>query len=336
LPKRECHERDEAAELDGHEGRDRGLFMRLYECLRDSRQAADDVLRSLAGQIRGNGEQRPHDQGDQACFLQIAVFARTPASGAEQQEGGQAARKRKMIEHQVDVRGVHRLDSSGCASGPNRASIAFAPAVGNRIARRERPSPQALLAHPDVPVRRLPHDCERVRGHRGRVPRDALPRPGRTIDIVVAAVLVPVALVFDFFDGRVARHRHEASMLGREMDSLADVISFGVAPAAIAFALGLTTGLDQAFLTFFVVCGVSRLARYNVTADELAGAGGKVTYYEGTPIPTSVVPLVLVLAAAWSGHLMPVRVFGLPFHLPALLFVASGSLMISTIRIPKP
>jgi len=159
---------------------------------------------------------------------------------------------------------------------------------------------------------------------------------GRTIDIVVAAVLVPVALVFDFFDGRVARHRHEASVLGREMDSLADVISFGVAPAAIAFALGLTTGLDQAFLTFFVVCGVSRLARYNVTADELAGAGGKVTYYEGTPIPTSVVPLVLVLAAAWSGHLMPVRVFGLPFHLPALLFVASGSLMISTIRIPKP
>jgi CDP-diacylglycerol--serine O-phosphatidyltransferase len=157
----------------------------------------------------------------------------------------------------------------------------------------------------------------------------------RSIDIVVASVLVPIALVFDVLDGRIARHRHESSLLGREMDSLADVISFGVAPAAIAFALGLSTAVDQAFLTFFVVCGVSRLARYNVTADQLAGAAGKVSYYEGTPIPTSVVPLALVIAAAWTDRLLPAQVFGLEFHLPSLLFVVSGSLMISTIRIRK-
>ena len=159
---------------------------------------------------------------------------------------------------------------------------------------------------------------------------------GRTVDIVVASVLVPVALVFDFFDGRVARRRHEASVLGREMDSLADVISFGVAPAAIAFALGLTKPLDQAFLMFFVVCGVSRLARYNVTAEALGGDAGKVRYYEGTPIPTSVVPLAIVLVAAWTGHLMPVEVLGFELHLPSLAFVLSGSLMVSTIRFPKP
>jgi CDP-diacylglycerol--serine O-phosphatidyltransferase len=158
----------------------------------------------------------------------------------------------------------------------------------------------------------------------------------QTLDIVVASALVPLALVFDWLDGRVARHRREASHLGREMDSLADVISFGVAPAAIAFALGFTTALDQVFLTYFVVCGLSRLARYNVTAEQLTGESGKVTHYEGTPIPTSVVPLTLVLLAATAGWTLPVEVAGLRFHLPVLLFVFSGSLMISTLRIPKP
>src|SRR5262245_2036355 len=59
---------------------------------------------------------------------------------------------------------------------------------------------------------------------------------GNARQIVVAALLVPLAIIFDVFDGRIARWRHAASPLGREMDSLADVISFGVAPAAIAFA----------------------------------------------------------------------------------------------------
>jgi len=154
--------------------------------------------------------------------------------------------------------------------------------------------------------------------------------------IALAACLVPAALVFDFLDGRVARWRHEASPLGRELDSLADVISFGVAPATIGFAVGLSTALDQAILIFFVVCGVSRLARYNITAEQLADDTGKVRYFEGTPIPTSVAPLALVLAAAATGTLLPVRVLGIPFHLVALLFLVSGSLMISTIRIPKP
>ena len=79
-----------------------------------------------------------------------------------------------------------------------------------------------------------------------------------------------------------------ASALGRELDSLADVISFGVAPACLAFALGMTRLWDALVLLYFVACGISRLARYNVTADALAADGGKVTYFEGTPIPTSV------------------------------------------------
>ncbi len=155
--------------------------------------------------------------------------------------------------------------------------------------------------------------------------------------LYVAAALVPLALVFDVLDGRVARWRHGGSPLGRELDSLADVISFGVAPAGIAYAAGLDRVVDQAILMYFVGCGVSRLARYNVTAADLSRETGKVTHFEGTPIPTSVVPLGLLMLAFHYRELYPVRVLGLSFHLVSLLFLLSGSLMISkTLRIPKP
>ncbi|HEU4439284.1 MAG TPA: CDP-diacylglycerol--serine O-phosphatidyltransferase [Methylomirabilota bacterium] len=155
--------------------------------------------------------------------------------------------------------------------------------------------------------------------------------------LYVAALLVPLALVMDVLDGRIARWRHQVSEMGRELDSLADVISFGVAPAAIAFAAGLDRALDQLALMYFVGCGVSRLARYNITATDLSREAGKVTYFEGTPIPTSVIPLGLLMLAFHYDALYPVDVFGLRFHLVALLFVISGSMMISkTLRIPKP
>src|SRR4051812_26200385 len=79
---------------------------------------------------------------------------------------------------------------------------------------------------------------------------------------LVAAALLPVAFVFDVLDGWIARARHQHSALGRELDSLSDVISFGVAPAALAFAGGMTGGWDAMILGYFVCCGVSRLARF--------------------------------------------------------------------------
>jgi len=152
-----------------------------------------------------------------------------------------------------------------------------------------------------------------------------------------AAWLIPLALLFDVLDGRIARWRHQASPLGRELDSLADVISFGVAPAAIAFAAGLDTVLDALGLTFFALCGLSRLARYNVTAETLSAETGKVKYFEGTPIPTSIVPLAILMLAFHRGALYPVRLAGLDFHLVTLVFVLSGTLMISkTLKVPKP
>jgi CDP-diacylglycerol--serine O-phosphatidyltransferase len=155
--------------------------------------------------------------------------------------------------------------------------------------------------------------------------------------IYFAALLIPVAGIFDVLDGRIARWRHTHSPMGRELDSLADVISFGVAPAAIAFAAGVNTGLDQVALMYFAVCGLSRLARYNITAEALATSSGKVRYFEGTPIPSSVVPLALLMIAFHGGNLFPVQLLQLQLHLIVLLFLLSGSLMISkTIRIPKP
>jgi CDP-diacylglycerol--serine O-phosphatidyltransferase len=152
-----------------------------------------------------------------------------------------------------------------------------------------------------------------------------------------AALLVPLAAVFDVLDGRIARWRHTHSPMGRELDSLADVISFGVAPATIAFGAGLNTIADQIVLMFFAVCGLSRLARYNITADDLATQSGAVKYFEGTPIPTSVVPLAVLIFAFWRGNLFPAEIAGLHVHWIAALFAISGSLMISkTIRIPKP
>jgi CDP-diacylglycerol--serine O-phosphatidyltransferase len=161
--------------------------------------------------------------------------------------------------------------------------------------------------------------------------------------LLIAALLVPAAFVFDVFDGRIARWRKQNSALGRELDSLADVISFGVAPAALAFGVGLDGAWDCAILAYFVACGVSRLARYNVTAEALsADASGKVKYFEGTPIPTSVLLVGLMALAAWQGATGDAVWFGAlrlgpwQLHPLALLYLVSGSLMISkTLRIPK-
>jgi CDP-diacylglycerol--serine O-phosphatidyltransferase len=158
----------------------------------------------------------------------------------------------------------------------------------------------------------------------------------------LAAALTPLALVFDFLDGRVARWRHEHSILGRELDSLADVISFGMAPAALGFAAGMQGALDVVALLYFVACGASRLARFNVTAEALASGGDKVKYFEGTPIPSSVLLVVVLVIAAAQDRLGPALWFGelalgpLRLHPLVLMFVLSGSLMISkTLRIPK-
>lgn len=159
-----------------------------------------------------------------------------------------------------------------------------------------------------------------------------------------AFALLPAAFIFDAADGFVARWRRRSSPYGGDLDSLADIVSFGVAPAVLAYTLGMRGMWDAVALIFFVACGIGRLARFNVTSESLADVDtGKVKYFEGTPIPTSLA-LVLVLFIAWrQGAVGEHLWFGAlqigpgRLHPLVLLYIVSGSLMISErIRIPKP
>jgi CDP-diacylglycerol--serine O-phosphatidyltransferase len=160
-----------------------------------------------------------------------------------------------------------------------------------------------------------------------------------------AFLLLPAALLCDVLDGHVARlDSRRQSRLGADLDSLADVISFGVAPAVLGFTLGLRGGWDMLILTYFVVCGVSRLARFNVTASALTDeATGKVKYFEGTPIPTSIAIVAMLGVLFFLGRvgedlwLGATRIGPAVLHPLTLVYGISGSAMISaTLRIPKP
>jgi CDP-diacylglycerol--serine O-phosphatidyltransferase len=159
--------------------------------------------------------------------------------------------------------------------------------------------------------------------------------------VYFACGLVFAALIFDILDGRIARWRQKTSTMGQELDSLADVISFGVAPAVIAYGCGMQGLYDRIVLAYFVACGVSRLARYNVTAEALSEGTDKVKSFEGTPIPTSILLVMLLALAAWVGALHQdlwfgeVTLAGFKLHPLVLMFALSGSLMISRLRIPK-
>jgi len=155
-------------------------------------------------------------------------------------------------------------------------------------------------------------------------------------------VLLPLSLVCDVLDGFTARRLTGRSTLGGDLDSLADIVSFGVAPAALGFTLGLRGLWDALVLIYFVVCGISRLARFNVTVEMLTDQTGKVEYYEGTPIPSSILIVAILGIFYWQGHvdnLIPLgscQIGPWVFHPFTTLYAVSGSAMISTIRIPKP
>jgi len=164
-------------------------------------------------------------------------------------------------------------------------------------------------------------------------------------NLYAALIFMPFGLFFDFMDGKVARWRKKSSLMGQELDSLADLVSFGVAPAVSAFAIGLRTPLDHVLLTFFVLCGLTRLARFNVTVQDVPkDATGKSKYFEGTPIPTTLSIVALIgywVSQGWVLENIPWGVVGkgtfYEFHPVVGLFITSGCLMTSkSIHIPKP
>jgi CDP-diacylglycerol--serine O-phosphatidyltransferase len=139
-----------------------------------------------------------------------------------------------------------------------------------------------------------------------------------------AAALVIVAAVLDGLDGRIARLTNSTSDFGEEYDSLADLVSFGVAPAVLAYSWGLSDfhrlGWMVSFL--FVVCGSMRLARFNIQT--------KVSdkrYFVGLPIPAAAATIVTLVLAT------PDRLVDRGWMMGLLaLTVIISYLMISTIR----
>lgn len=161
--------------------------------------------------------------------------------------------------------------------------------------------------------------------------------------VYAAMAWIALGTFADVMDGKVARWRHKSSLVGQELDSLADLVSFGVAPAVVGFAIGMRSMLDMIILTFFVMCGLTRLARFNVTVGKMKkDKTGKIASFEGTPIPTSLL-MVEVMAywvyRGWVVEDVPFGTFGagiLHFHPASLLFALLGCMMASkSLKIPK-
>src|SRR5262245_18505664 len=110
-------------------------------------------------------------------------------------------------------------------------------------------------------------------------------------DIKVALLFILLACIFDLFDGRVARMGGRESPFGREFDSLADIISFGVAPAFLVHRIvlkdffGAHPEIGWFISSIYLICGAFRLARFNCLAAMAGGGGGKE--FLGFPIPSA-------------------------------------------------
>ncbi len=134
----------------------------------------------------------------------------------------------------------------------------------------------------------------------------------------ISALLIALAVAFDALDGRVAGWMHQQHEFGKQLDSLADLVSFGVAPAYLYFAMGPQEWFVIITLLFFAACGMLRLARYNI-----ADASG----FEGVPITV-------------NGVLFP-ALYALSLLLPnslkywPVVFLLMGVLMVSSIRIKR-
>ena len=131
-------------------------------------------------------------------------------------------------------------------------------------------------------------------------------------DVAICCILT--AIVIDFLDGKVARLTKGSTKLGHDLDSLADAISFGAAPAA--FLVGLNGSiLATTIAVIFALCGVLRLARFNVAPIKSG--------YEGVPIPIPSIFIAIYFFANFPAEYLP------------WMYLIFAVLMISSIRIKK-
>jgi len=155
--------------------------------------------------------------------------------------------------------------------------------------------------------------------------------------LVVGCYLILAAMFFDLADGRIARMTRSTSRFGIEIDSLADIVSFCVAPGVMAKVLidspevGFFSGLGWVLVVTFVACGTLRLARYNVEAQN--GSGGAAGHFAGMPTPGAaglVVSVILFRAMMLERGLAEVA-WGIAWALPFVMALA-GLMMVSRVR----
>jgi CDP-diacylglycerol--serine O-phosphatidyltransferase len=167
---------------------------------------------------------------------------------------------------------------------------------------------------------------------------------GASGHFAIAATAIGAAVFLDGLDGRIARMTNTTSDFGREMDSLADVVSFGIAPAVLAFAWGVQfvdSSLSETirghlfkagyFIAFlFLLCGAARLARFNVQKNPVPKNPGHPDrkYFIGLPIPAAA---GMVAAVVFAFDAEPLAWWPLSVAWLALLLLL-GFLMVSTWR----
>jgi CDP-diacylglycerol--serine O-phosphatidyltransferase len=134
----------------------------------------------------------------------------------------------------------------------------------------------------------------------------------------ISASLLFLAVVFDVMDGKIAGFLHQKNLFGKQIDSMSDLVSFGVAPALLYYSMSSPGVLGIVVSLFFVSCGMLRLARYNISE----GAG-----FEGVPITVNGVlfPLLFLIFSSFPQSL----------NYWPMFFLIQGFLMVSTIKIAR-
>ena len=169
---------------------------------------------------------------------------------------------------------------------------------------------------------------------------------GANLPFRFAAMAIGAAVFFDGLDGRIARMTNTVSDFGREMDSLADVITFGIAPAAMAFAWGIYFVQPGEFITverlresgyflsfLFLLCGAARLARFNIQKNPVPKNPGRPDrkYFVGLPIPAAAGAIASIVYAC-DGVVLDFWIFSV---LWLALLGLLAFLMVSTWRYPS-
>jgi CDP-diacylglycerol---serine O-phosphatidyltransferase len=134
-------------------------------------------------------------------------------------------------------------------------------------------------------------------------------------DFKTASLLIIAAVFMDFIDGRVARVTGSSNEFGKQLDSLSDAVSFGVAPAILGYGLGLNSYLAIIILVYFASCGVLRLARFNIINEK---------GFIGVPITVNglLFPILHFILGGFNNYVL-------------IVYVLMGLLMISTVKIRK-